>query len=194
MCTKLNTVFTRVVGDVVQDRLGHLRGRLAQFNTGPGLQEQVNTDQKSVPNVEQTFVKKKKKKKPILTRSRSWLQATAVFLQAWLWSAPHSWKQNRSEDCSHKILPVYWIKITEFFFFKHQTMTITKRMFLYFDIKCVCWSREAEKCHNTLTNHVKNPENTSRSRNRSRKRSFSLLLKLLLICLVNWLADWVIKR
>lgn len=62
MYTKLNRVCTRVVGDVVQDGLGHPRGRMAQFNTGPGLQEQVNTDQKSVPNVEQTFLKKKKKR------------------------------------------------------------------------------------------------------------------------------------
>lgn len=45
---------TRVIGDMVEDGPGHMRGILAQSNTGPDLQEQVNTNQQSVPNVEQT--------------------------------------------------------------------------------------------------------------------------------------------
>lgn len=58
---KLNPTFTRVIGNVVQEGPGHLRGILAQFNTGPDLQEQVNTNQQSVPNVKQTCQQNKTK-------------------------------------------------------------------------------------------------------------------------------------
>lgn len=51
-------VLTRVIRAVVEHDSNHLRGMLAQFDTGPDLQEQVDADQKPVPNVEQTFNKK----------------------------------------------------------------------------------------------------------------------------------------
>lgn len=41
--------------DVIKNRGHSLRGGLAQFDVGPDFQEQVDTDQQSVPNVEQTW-------------------------------------------------------------------------------------------------------------------------------------------
>lgn len=51
-------VLTRVIRAVVEHDSNHLRGILAQFDTGPNLQKQVDADQKPVPNVEQTFNEK----------------------------------------------------------------------------------------------------------------------------------------
>lgn len=48
-------VFTQVARVVVEEDSRHLGGTLAQFDTGPDPQEQVDAHQQSVPNVEQAF-------------------------------------------------------------------------------------------------------------------------------------------
>lgn len=53
---------------MVEHDSNHLRGILAQFDTGPDLQEQVDADQKPVPNVEQTFNKKIKAARSVSQR------------------------------------------------------------------------------------------------------------------------------
>lgn len=50
---KCVSVITQVARVVVEEDSHYLRGTLAQFDTGPDLQEQVDAHQQSVPNVEQ---------------------------------------------------------------------------------------------------------------------------------------------
>ena len=81
---RVRPVFTRVIGDVVQYGPGCLCGGLAQFDAGPDLQKQVDTDQQSVPNVEQTCRVNSERK---LKTGRSTVKSCLYARDTHIWSS-----------------------------------------------------------------------------------------------------------